>query len=212
MQTIREKLMNEFSDCFHPMTRISDNMISSEYQAYDFDEIAEKIYTRKNVPRSVDGLLFDKKKLIVVEFKGGMRDKVPMEYGNDAYRKDRERIKREQTQSVYTKGLDTYLILEHDFGLGITEENKTRTLFIVVIDDREADVMDEEMSILNEASGKYERRMKDNEIDTLQQALRNLNKRNRSRFPYMYDAVTVMTATDFKRRYCMPQKEKNNLS
>lgn len=202
MQTISEKLKNEFSDCFHTMSSISDNMIHSEYQAYDFDEIARKIYTQKNVPRSADGVFFNKKKLIVAEFKGGMRDKVHAEAADEEHRKNRERIKREQRLSIYAKGLDTYLILEHDFGLGLTDENKLATLFIAVIDDQEADVMDETISVLNEAAGKHERQLKDNEIDTLRQSLRNLNKRNRSQNPYMYDQVSVTTAGEFKKRYC----------
>lgn len=198
-ENIETQLKGNFSDCITDMTTASDNMVISEKQVYKCEKIESQLYGEKNVPKSADAIFFKKGCLIIVEFKGGLRDKYSS-YTDDLKRA-RECEKRELRTSIYAKGLDTYLVMEHDFGLGIAEKNQ-KSNFIAVINDKEVGEMDETMAILNEAAAAHERDLADNEVYKLTQALRKLNKRGKSASPYLYDNVYVMTATEFKNKYC----------
>lgn len=198
LQNIVDLMREQYSDCIERMTDISDGMILSDREAYKFDQIVEKIYGKEHKPKSADGLFFQKGKVLVVEFKGGMRNKHSSE--DEGYKDQRDNIKKRQRTEIYAKGLDSYLILEHDFKIECGMKNN-RVVFLAVIDDPEVDAMDETISILNEASGKHERNDPDNEVDELCKALMHLNYRGESKNPYMYSYIDVMSARTFCKRY-----------
>ena len=222
--TISKTLYDSYSDCIGTFSEASagnsGNMIHSDRPVFIFDRVAEKIYG-VNKPKSVDALFQEGKRLIAVEFKGGLRDKLVLpdnvidecEYlkkrGENyhcsdylkVYKRSRQAEKKENSTAVYAKELDTFLNLSND--LHFTREDGLELWYIAVIDDKSLpDKMDVMVDVLNQEAGRYRKEVQDNDLISLRKSLRNLSQRGKATGnPYLFDRIDVKTASEFEKEY-----------
>lgn len=200
------------------ITEISSNdngksLVKSDKEIYCFDDISGAIYPNDK-PTSVDGLLVMEKTIYFIEFKSGFKQNITKQnfdsqkmgcprdgvYCKDyaeLFFKKQKSDKKELKQNIRMKAIETYVTVEKCIFPQCEETSKQYKLNLIVVIDGKGD--DENLSILNDLSGKSG----DDEIndfDDLKKSLKPyMNKKDDFGNDYYYDEIKVMSPTQFIR-------------
>ncbi|WP_394961190.1 hypothetical protein [Candidatus Allofournierella merdavium] len=187
-------------------------LIDDDTTMYCFDDICSNLFEEKRKPTSVDGVMFSKKNVEMIEFKSGFKQRITKQNFDeekakcphskevcqdywDLFFKNQKSNINALIASIRDKAVESYITLEkHIFPRCNPSDAHKRLKLIVVIDDNGIDSMEDTLADLAGVSN-----VSNNPFSSIRQSLQRVkNCSDVNGNAYFYDDIEVMSAKDFK--------------
>lgn len=188
-------------------------LVECSTKIFWFDHISDDLFDPNNLPASSDGIIVKDKAIYFVEFKSGFKKKITKNNFNmdiakceskgevcqdywDLFFKKQKKDTEQLINSIRDKAIESYITLDKNIlpkCLELTNGQKHRIVFIVVIDEDGIDNMEAALAGLSSNSPSP-----DNCFENIKKSLKRCYKQTDANGQdYYYDEIKVMSPCDF---------------